>query len=85
MSFRKDTYDSNDNTEGLYNAYFLTANILIRENDKFLDTEAMKDYFNNKFSTDKEKKLIEGTISESLDHKNIDNRSTPKRNSYFFI
>ena len=74
MSFRRDTY----------NAYFLTAKILIRENNKLLDTKAIKDYFDNNFSTNKEKKLIKGTISESLDHKNIDNRSTPKRNSYFF-
>ena len=85
MSFRKDTYDLNDDTEGLYNAYFLTANMLIRENNKLLDTKAIKDYFNNNFSTDKEKELIEGTISESLDHKNIDNRSIPKENSHSFI
>ena len=85
MSFGKDTYDLNDNTEDLYNAYYLTANILIRENNKLFDTKAIKDYFNNNFSTDKEKELIEGTISESLDHKNIDNRSIPKENSCFFI
>ena len=44
MSFCKDTYDLNDNTEGLYNTYFLTANILISENNKLLDTKAIKDY-----------------------------------------
>lgn len=44
MSFCKDTYDLNDNTEGLYNTYFLTANILISESNKLLDTKVIKDY-----------------------------------------
>ena len=69
--------------ENIDNEYVLTAIIAIRENNKRPDSKAIRDYINKNFAADVEEELIESIIIELLDHNIIENRPTPKGNSYF--
>ena len=69
--------------ENIDNEYVLTAIIAIRENDKRPASKAIRDYINKNFASDVEEELIESIIIELLDHNIIENRPTPKGNSYF--
>ena len=69
--------------ENIDNEYVLTAIIAIRENNKRPDIKAIKCYINGNFATDVEEELTEGIVMELLDHNIIENRPTPKGNSYF--
>ena len=69
--------------ENIDNEYVLTAIIAITENNKRPDSKAIRDYINKNFAADVEEELIESIIIELLDHNIIENRPTPKGNSYF--
>ena len=69
--------------ENIDNEYVLTAIIAIRENNKRLDSKAIRDYINKNFAADVEDELIESIIIELLDHNITENKPTPKGNSYF--
>ena len=58
-----------DNTENIDNEYVLTAIIAIRENNKHPDIKTMKIYIHKNY-------II-------TDHNIIENRPTPKGNSFF--
>ena len=64
--------------ENIDNEYVLTAIIAIRENDKRLDIKAIKEYIDKNL----EEELIESIVIELLDHNKIENRPTPRGNSY---
>ena len=69
--------------ENIDDEYVLTAVIAIRENNKRTDIKAIKDYLNKSFASDVKEELIESIVMELLDHNIIENRPTPKGNSYF--
>ena len=69
--------------ENIDNEYILKGIITIKENGKRLDIPAITDYINKNFATGLEEELIESIVMELLDHNIIENRSTPKGNSYF--
>ena len=66
------------------NGYLLTANVVIREDNKRPVTKAIKDYINKNFATYVEEELIESIIMELLDHNITENRTTPKGNILFY-
>ena len=68
--------------ENVDNDYVLTAVIAIRENNKHSETKIIKDYINKNFANDVEEEFIESIVMELLDHNIIENRPTPKGNSY---
>ena len=68
--------------ENIDNGYALTAIIAIRENNKRSDGKAIRDYINKNFPVNVEEELIESIMIELLDHNIIENRPTPKGNSY---
>ena len=68
--------------ENIANEYVLTAILAIRENNKRPDNKAIKYYINKNFAADLEEELTEGVIIELLDHNIIENRPTPKGNSF---
>ena len=69
--------------ENIDNEYVLTAIIAVRENNKRSDSKSIRDYINKNFAADVEEELIESIIIKLLDHNIIENRPTPKGNSYF--
>ena len=68
--------------ENIDNGYALTAIIAIRENNKRSDGKAIRDYINKNFPVNVEEELIESIMIELLDHNIIENRPTPKGNSF---
>ena len=68
--------------ENIDNEYVLTAILAIRENNKCPDSKAIKDHISKNFAADVEEELIESIIIELLDHNIIENRPTPKGNSF---
>ena len=68
--------------ENIDNEYVLTAIIAIRENKRRPDIKAIKEYIDKNFATDVEEELIESTVIQLLDHNKIENKPTPRGNSY---